>query len=250
MTAPIAVQLYSLREAAETNFEATIRRIAAMGYAGVETAGQYGGSPRAARALFDSLGLKVAGAHSPLPIGDNRSAVLDTLHELGAPVLVFPWIDPQHFRSIEGIQRVADQLNEANAVAQKNGLRLLYHNHDFEFIPLPDGSIPHHHLQQLVAPTVGFEIDTYWVKVAESDPAEVVRSLGTRAPLLHIKDGQINPKAPMLPIGEGAMDFPPIIAAAHADWLIVEFDQCATDIFEAVEKSLRYLVGKGLGHGK
>lgn len=248
MTSPIAVQLYSLREAAD--FEESVRRVAAMGYAGVETAGKYGVSPKSARALFDALGLQVAGAHSPLPIGDNKNAVLDTMHDLGTAVIVCPWADPQHFRSLEGIQRFADQLNEADAVARDHGLRLIYHNHDFEFIPLPDGSLPHHHLQRLTAPTVGFEVDTYWVKVGGSDPVEVVRDLGARAPLLHIKDGHIDPRAPMLPIGDGAMDFPSIVAAASADWLIVEFDQCATDIFQAVEKSFRYLVDKGLGHGR
>ena len=248
MIPPIAIQLYSLRETAD--FEESVRRVAAMGYAGVETAGQFGGSPKHARQIFDDLGLQVAGAHSPLPVGDNKNAVLDTMHDLGTTTIVCPWVDPQHFRSLDGIQRLAGQLNEADEVARDHGLRLLYHNHDFEFIPLPDGSIPHQHLQQLTAPTVAFEIDTYWVKVAGSDPVEVVRELGTRAPLLHVKDGHIDPRAPMLALGDGAMDFPSIVAAARAEWLIVEFDQCATDIFEAVEKSFRYLVEKGLGHGQ
>ncbi len=75
MTKPIAVQLYSLREALATDFDGTIRRVADIGYAGVETAGFAGTTPQHAAELFRSLGLTVPSAHSPLPLGDKRSEV-------------------------------------------------------------------------------------------------------------------------------------------------------------------------------
>ena len=80
---------------------------------------------------------------------------------------------------------------------------------------------------------------------------QVVEELGERAPLLHIKDGPCAAEKDMQAIGEGKMDFPPIIEASHGtcDWLIVELDRCETDMMEAVEKSYQYLVGNELARG-
>ncbi|MGD8857238.1 MAG: sugar phosphate isomerase/epimerase, partial [Chloroflexota bacterium] len=70
----------------------------------------------------------------------------------------------------------------------------------------------------------------------------------------HIKDGPAGPdtSADMVAVGDGNVDYPPIIAAADgsAEWLIVELDRCAGDMMTAVERSYRYLVGEGLGHGR
>ncbi|MGC8781906.1 MAG: sugar phosphate isomerase/epimerase family protein, partial [Anaerolineae bacterium] len=74
------------------------------------------------------------------------------------------------------------------------------------------------------------------------DPVQAIREAGPRATLLHIKDGPANTTDPMVAVGEGVMDFPAILkAASYAEWLIVELDRCATDMAEAVAKSVRYL---------
>ena len=100
-------------------------------------------------------------------------------------------------------------------------------------------------------PDVFFEVDVYWVQTAGQDPAQVVRRLGTRAPLLHVKDGPCQIEAPMTALGEGVVDIPGVVAAGSGsvDWLVVELDRCDTDIMEAIRKSYQYLVGKGLGRG-
>jgi sugar phosphate isomerase/epimerase len=74
------------------------------------------------------------------------------------------------------------------------------------------------------------------------DPVSVIKELGKRAPLLHIKDGPCEQGKPMTAVGKGKMDFPPILKVANfAEWLIVELDSCATDMLEAVKESLTYL---------
>jgi len=252
MTSPIGIQLYSVREALSQDYEGTIRRIAAMGYAGVETAGSFGASVASAAALYRSLGLKVMAMHAPLPVGEKKNQVLETAAALECKQLVCAWMPPERFQSVESIQKLCDELNDANTVAQANGLALAYHNHDFEFAPLPDGSIPHEHMAKFLAPSISFEIDMYWVKAAGSDPAAVIRRLGKRVPLLHVKDGPAKRGVPMQALGEGVVDLPAAIKAGEGNtqWLIVELDVCATDIFEAVEKSYKYLASKGFGHGK
>jgi sugar phosphate isomerase/epimerase len=83
MPAPIALQLYSLRELLAADYAAGVRKAAEIGYAGVETAGFPGTTPQAAAQLFQELGLTVCSAHSPLPLGDKQAEVLDTMAALG-----------------------------------------------------------------------------------------------------------------------------------------------------------------------
>jgi sugar phosphate isomerase/epimerase len=149
------------------------------------------------------------------------------------------------------IKQTCDLFNQAQAVADENGMTLGYHNHWWEFRRIEDRYIYQVMLEYL-DPAILFQIDTYWVQTAGVDPAQVVKELGPRASLLHIKDGPAVEREPQVAIGDGVLDFPAIIQAAGdtAEWLIVELDHCATDMLEAVEKSYRYLVREGLARGK
>lgn len=243
MTAPIGIQLYSVREKTAVDFEGTVRKIAEMGYAGVEPAGfPEGVPPEQAKKLFDDLGLTVSSAHSPMPLGENKQKVLDTMAAIACPHLVCPWIDPGYFVSVDKMKELADILNQANQAAVENGMKFSYHNHDFEYALL-DGSPAIYTLQKYLDPGIGFELDTYWIQVAGQDPAKVTARFGERSPLIHIKDGPATKEADMTAVGDGVVDVAAIIEAgkAHTEWLIVELDRCATDMMEAVEKSYRYL---------
>lgn len=252
MTKPIGVQLYSVRQALADQFEPTLRRVAAMGYAGVEFAGVYGQSPASAAALCRELDLQITSAHLPLPLGDARAQTLETAEALGIQTIVCGWLPSERFTALDSIKAVCDELNEADEIARANGLKLAYHNHEFEFQSLPDSTTPHAHMQSLCAPTLLFELDIYWARFAKVDPAAVIRELGARAPLIHVKDGDgIQRSDSMRPLGEGIVDIPTALNAADAaEWLIVELDSCAIDMFEALEKSIAYLQQKGLGHGR
>lgn len=242
MPAPIALQLYTVRDALAQDFEGVIRQIADMGYDGVETAGFRGTTPQAAARLFQELGLTVSSAHAPLPLGERQGEVLETMAALGCQRLVCAYLSPDEYRSLDQIKRNCDMLNEANAVAVANGLSFGLHNHWWEFEPV-EGQYPYHLWLEHLDPAVFFEIDTYWVKTAGLDPAAVVAEFGDRAPLLHIKDGPATKEEPMTAVGEGVMDFPAILRAAgdNPEWLVVELDRCATDMLEAVAKSYHAL---------
>lgn len=250
MTAPIALQLYSVREAMNKNFQETVTKVAQMGYAGVETAGFPNTTPKEAMKLFNQLGLKVCAAHISMPIGDKQAEVLATMEALGNPSLVVPWQPPELFESMDGLRKLAENLNEANKVAKANGFRLGYHNHHAEMHPI-DGKPALLALSEMVDPGVFFEVDTYWAQTGGVDAADLVRKLRTKAPLLHIKDGPCLKGEPMTAVGDGVMNIGAIVKAGkpHTEWMIVELDACATDIVEAVAKSYTYLVGKGFAYG-
>ena len=250
MTAPIALQLYTLREAAaEQGFETIVRQVAEMGYVGVEPAGFPGTTPEAAGKLFRELGLAVPSAHVALPVGDAKNEVLDTMAAIGSTMIV-SGKGPADFETLDKIKTTCELFNEASANAQAAGMSFGVHNHWWEYLKVGD-RYAYEIMLDLVDPAITFEIDTYWVQVAGPNPAEIVAQMGARSPLLHIKDGPANRQDPMQPIGSGVLDWPTIVQAggSHTEWLIVELDRCAMDMVEAVQQSYDYLVGEGLARG-
>lgn len=252
MSRPIALQLYTVRAQLAQDFRGTLEQVAAMGYAGVEMAGlPEGVTAVAARRLLADLGLAICAAHSPLPLGEEGQARLQTMADLGCHTLVCPWLPPQDYQTVDSIRRLCDRLNEAAAVAARHELTLAVHNHWFEFEPVA-GTRPYRLWLEWLDPHIQFELDTYWVRVGGVDPLAALAEMGARVPLLHVKDGPADaPASDMMAVGQGVMDYETIIpAAAAAQWLIVELDRCATDMMTAVQASYTYLTEKGLAHGR
>ncbi len=213
MSLPIALQLYTVRDSLAQDFEGTIRRVAEIGYAGVEPASFPGITPRDASQLFHSLGLKVPSAHLPLPLGEQEGEVLDTAFALGCARIVSGYIPPQEYSTLDGIKRVCERFNEANRAATEQGLSLGIHNHWWEFEAIAEG-YPYQLMLDLLERSIFFEVDTYWVKTAGLEPEAVLRELGARVPLLHIKDGPATQDASMVAVGEGSLNFPSILEAS------------------------------------
>ena len=250
MPAPIALQLYSVRDQLEKNFESVIRQLAETGYVGVETAGFPGTTPEKAAQLFKSLGLQVCSAHTGLPLGAEKNQVLDVAKLLGLKRIV-SGKGPDDFKTVDLIKKTCDLFNQSAQVAKENGLTFSIHNHWWEFQAL-DGKPVYKYMLEFLDKSVLFELDVYWVTTAGANPAAIVTELGTRAPLLHIKDGPCVIGQPMTAAGDGKVDIAGVAKAGAktAEWMIVELDSCATDMLAAVKKSHSYLTTKGFARGK
>jgi sugar phosphate isomerase/epimerase len=249
MTAPIALQLYTVREAMAEDFSGVVNKVADIGYVGVEPVFHLPVTPVEAAKLFQALGLAIPSAHVPLPIGEDKDKVLDFAAIMGCKYLV-SGKGPDDFRTLDQIKRTCDLFNQAHATAAESGLVFGVHNHWWEYLQV-EGRYVYQVMLEHLDPGVVFQIDTYWVQTAGPDPAQVVQEFGSRAPLLHIKDGPAVKDEPMLPIGDGVMDFSSIVkaAAGAVEWMIVELDRCDMDMIEAVDKSYQYLVGEHLARG-
>ena len=128
MPAPIPLQLYTLREAMAENFDGVVRKVAHMGYVGVEPAGFPGTTPEAGARLSRELGLKVPSVHTPLPIGEKKQEVLDTMEALGSRRIV-SGLGPDNYKTTDQIKASCDTFNEASAVAVEHGMTFGIHNH-------------------------------------------------------------------------------------------------------------------------
>jgi sugar phosphate isomerase/epimerase len=241
-----------VRDLLSQDFDGTIQRIAEIGYMGVEMAGVYGRSAVDAGRLCRSLGLAVTAAHLPLPVGDQRQQVIDTLGELGTTNLLCAWMPEERFQSVDSIKQVCEELNAGARAAQEADLTFGYHNHWWEPARL-DGRLVLDVMQDYLDPSVQFEVDVYWVKVAGYDPATLLTELGSRVRLVHLKDGPGVRDQPMTAVGQGVIDCRGVVEAAekiNANWLIVEMDQVAGDTMTAVSDSYLYLIGQGLAKGR
>lgn len=241
MARPISIQLYTLREQMPMDVAGGLERLARIGYAAVEPAGLYGLSARAFRGLLDASGLSAPSAHAHGRLGDE---LYDELAEVGCNTVVVASLPRDRFEDADGVKRAADVLNNAVDAAQRRGMRLGYHNHHFEFLNAVDGGTAYDAFVAQLRPEVVVEVDVYWAQTGGVDPVSLVRDLGARCTLLHVKDGPCTVSDPMLAVGDGVVDVPAVLAANDAvEVHVVELDRYDGDMWVPVERSRRYLAG-------
>ena len=242
------VQLYTLRDAGD-DLLTMVPKLGAMGYDGVEL---YGGQltgldPAEVLDVLGEAGMTVSSAHVGLgPDGTVDEAELDRLQAVGVDTVINPMIpelpDPG------AVAATAEQFAAAAAQLRHRGMTFGCHNHFWELKPLDDGRPALLHLYEQLDPAVVAEVDVYWAQVGGADAAALVAELGDRVRFLHVKDGPADdPGAPMVAVGAGVVDIPAILRANPAvEWHLVELDRCATDMYEAVAESRKYLATLGL----
>jgi sugar phosphate isomerase/epimerase len=247
---PVSVQLYSLREESAEDFDAVLTELAQIGFKGVEPFHLFGKSASELRQQVEDLGMRISSSHYPWANRSEPQVVIDTLGALGLDRAVGGFM-PDDFKDLAAIEATAETTNVLVETLKAAGIELALHNHWWEF-ELIDGRPGYHHFQELV-PDVLFEIDTYWAaNFGKCDPAVEVARVRERTPLLHIKDGPLQRDAANLPLGDGVMDIPDVIAAADPEvmeWLVIEFDKCDTDMMSAVKRSYQYMIENALGVG-
>jgi sugar phosphate isomerase/epimerase len=236
-------QLYTVRAEMGCDFEGTLRRVADIGYDEVEFAGLFGRDPADVRPLLKKLGLKAVASHVDWQrLRDAPDGLIKETKALGAQYMVLAWLPPEQRQALDQWRWWVSHLNTVGKMARKQGLRLAYHAHDFEYQPI-DGVRPIDLLEKGLNPKfVGFEMDVYWTVKGGGDPVALLRKYPGRFPLAHIKDiGKTD--VAMADIGDGRIDFAAIFkAAGPSDFkhMFVERDDGA-DPFATLERSLAYL---------
>ena len=252
----IGLQLYTVRKSIETDFEETMRRVADIGFLGIETYALPANiTLTRAAGVFKDVGLNILGMHTQLPVGAERDAVLRMAESYNCNRVIFAgWPEGEKYKTLDAMQHMEEVYNETGTFLEERGLHFGLHNHWWEF-EMHDGYYPFYYLLDHLDDRVFFEIDTYWVKTGGKDPAKVVSDFGARAPFLHIKDGPAikgESAYKQVPVGEGVLDFPAIVKAGaeNIEWMIVEFDEYEKDIFDGMRKSYAYLTKNGLAKGR
>lgn len=236
-----SLQLYTVREALKSDLRGTIGKIAALGYEAVEPFNFVA----LANELSDALathGLSAPSGHAPLLHADQEE-IFAAAKRLGISTVIDPHVLAENWQSEEDIAATAQSLNEAAGRAAAHGIRVGYHNHAFELEARIGGRSGLEVLAENLNPEVVLEVDTYWAAVGGEDVPALLRRLGNRVKLLHVKDGPLtkNDKE-QTAVGTGQMPvWDCIDAAASLETAVVELDDFDGDVFDAVRDSYTYL---------
>jgi sugar phosphate isomerase/epimerase len=242
-----SLQLYTLRNAIQEDLPGTIRKVAEIGFAQVEPYNFVATAHELGEALREN-GLTAPSGHAPL-LSQDQDQIFAAARELGITTVIEPFIPAERWKSAEDVQATAAQLNEAAKKGADYGVRVGYHNHQWELESIIEGRTALEYFADLLDPELVLEVDTYWVAVGGHDPVDILTKLGDRVKFIHIKDGPLttDTKA-QLPAGQGQVQILEVIAAAKSlEVGVVEFDDYAGDIFEGINESLSFLTASGEG---
>lgn len=242
MTMPVALQMYSVRDKTEKDMLGTLEKVAEIGYKGVEFAGFMDVPAKSMKARLESLGLKPVGSHTSMKLlKENLDEAIAYNLEIGNQYIICPF---NSYESREDYLRTAAFLEETGKKCRAAGLRLGYHNHDFEFKRY-DGEYGFDILFGKTTPeNLVAELDTGWAFNAGADPVEYLGRYKGRCPLIHVKDFLTRGERTFAEIGMGIIDIGAIIkaaAAAGTEWAIVEQDATSLPTLESVEISFNNL---------
>ena len=250
---PIALQLYTVREPLAQDPQGTLKAVAAMGYEGVEGNAPAGVSNRDFRAMLADLGLTLIGGGVRVgELLEDLDGVTARCRELGITHLM-TGIGGELRQSGGDWKGVVAKLREACRAATAAGLRILYHNHAFEFEAKVDGVYGFDYIFDAIpSGDIGAEIDVYWVHTGGEEPVAYIRRYAGRLPRLHVKDRASAPAdqvCPFAELGQGILDWDGIFRAAQeagVEWYVVEQDRCTRPPLESARMSLEFLRARGM----
>lgn len=215
---PVGLELYSVRDDLQKDLMGTVRSVAGMGYKCVEFYAPYfawtSDYAHQVRAELDDLNLRCHSTHngpdSFTAEGIGRAIELNNI--LGARYVVMA--DPGEVSGLDGWNRVAETLNQANARFKDHGLHAGYHNHDAEWKPIA-GRKPIELLAANTDSSVMLQLDVGTCLQAGSDPVAWVKSNPGRIRSMHLKDWSPKEGYSVL-FGEGVTPWKQLLAAAES----------------------------------
>ena len=244
---PIAIQLFSLRGEMANDFEGTLRKVKEMGYDGVEFAGLFDKTADEVKQLCEKIGLVPISAHVPYQSMAANPDLLKDYAAIGCKYVAIPYLTEEYRPGNDKFYEVIETAKLLGTKANELGMKLCYHNHDFEFAKI-DGEYALDILyKEIPKDLLETEFDTCWVNVGGENPCDYIRKYADRTNIIHLKDfvgrksenmyaligiddnekKEIQGEFDFRPVGYGVQDIPAIIKAAEdvgAKWLVVEQD--------------------------
>ena len=270
----VGIQLYSLRDAMEKDMDATLKAVKEMGYDYVEFAGYFGKSAEEVKAILDKYGLEAVSVHQAIGLFEEEGQkAVDYIKTLGVKYCAIPWYNVDEF--ISNWDATMDKFKNVSKLLGDNDIKLMYHNHDFEFNKINGEYILDRLYATLPEGVIMPQLDTCWVHYAGVNPSEYIRKYSGRIEVLHLKDfvceklgggpvyalidedgnemdkgNQEDNGFKQVPVGSGIQDWTSILTAAEdagVEYVIVEQDESKDrDPLDAAKMSREYLRTLGI----
>jgi sugar phosphate isomerase/epimerase len=231
----------------KNNPREALREIARLGYRELEFGGDFGmGIPTLKKFLKETGLVPLIGGTSMKAMDDTEQLKKDIeqCKALNKKYIVcyWPWTDDGNNKKLDDWKRVAEKLNKGGEICRKNGLPLLYHNHDIEF-KITEGQIPFDTLMANLDRNVNIELDLYWITKGEQSAVDFIRKYPGRYPVYHVKDMDHTDEKSFACVGEGRIDFAEIFKlnkTAGVKHFIVEHDK-PSNPQECITASAKFL---------
>jgi sugar phosphate isomerase/epimerase len=252
----VGLQLYTLRDYIGKDPKGVLAKVAKAGYQEVETYGYskekgfWGLSAKELKSALAANGLTTSAGHYGLDdfisgaSQDSLKADIEAAKACGQTYVVVPSLDSKSLTKVDDLKRVAGKLNEAGRLCKAAGLKLAYHNHNFEFKPV-DGTMLYDVLLKETDPTlVDFEMDIYWVVRAGQDPLKLIAQHPKRFTMWHVKDMEKADPEHNTEIGAGTIDFKKIFQQASTSGvkhIFMEQEYFAMDAYKSITQSAAYI---------
>ncbi len=241
----LSVQLYTLRQPLTDDLVGTLKAVKEIGFEFVELAGYQGKSAAELRTLLDDIGLKVSAGHWGLDAVKDVDQVTDEANTLGCKHVVLPWISEETYAA--GWVEFGKELEPLARAFDGKGIAFGYHNHAFEF---PDrGVSTFAQMWEQTEDILKAQLDLGWVAVAGEDPVAWLNKLGSRSPLVHLKDFSGNKESHDAEAGKGTINWDAVLAACAAnnvEFGAIEMDHTPDEPLISVRRSFEYFQSKGL----
>lgn len=248
---PYGVQLYTVRDEVSKGLPAILKAIRGMGYSEVESYWDVYNHPAAElRKMIQDSGLTIHSGHFNYEGLDSK---LDYAAELGLQFVICPMLPKEMWTSLDGFKKAAGQFNLWGERIRKMGMQFGFHNHNYEFRRFGETTGFDTLMSRTDPRLTCLEMDCYWITQAGRDPVRVMRDLGTRVKLLHLKDRKPGfPTSQQLdgsaehftPVGTGTIDWKAILTSAKKlgiERLYVEQDSGDRPPLEELRISIKNL---------
>ncbi len=216
--------LYTVRDGMTKDIDGTLKAVAEAGYKNIEAAGYANGKfynmePKEFKALLGKYKLKPISSHQGSVTFENVDQQIKDLKAAGFKYFVIP-VPPmgmfqydaaaRKMKTTATAKKMVDILTQLGKKCSDAGLKLLYHNHDFEFEPDAEGNVMLDYMIENTDPKyVNFQLDLYWATKAGKDPVAYFEKYPGRFTIWHVKD--MDDQGRFAPVGKGTIDFKRIL---------------------------------------
>lgn len=250
------LQLYTLREQLPKDPKGVIAKVAAAGYKEVELygfskdKGFWGLSASELAQVLKQHGLSAPSGHYGMDqlLGegklDDLDAAIEAAKTLGHQYVTMPYVNGKFRQTAADFKTIVTRLNLAAERVKKAGLKMAYHNHDFELLPVEGVLLYDVLLKETDPALVDFEMDLYWVVRAGQDPVNLFTQHPGRFTMVHVKDMDKQNSKLNTEVGKGSINFPAIFKQAKTAGIkhyIVEQENFAIDPYVSITESCAYL---------
>ncbi len=226
---------YTYRKSFAKDVGATLDTIKALGIVNMEFSNLFGRTAKDIKALLDERGMKCTSFGVGYPDLENKiDQVASNAKTLGAEFVRVAWVPHQGEFTLETAKKTVADFNKFGKTLKEQGLTFCYHNHGYEFQPVPaevasevkggsEKTLFDYIVQKTDPQYVSFEMDILWTFFPGQNPAEILKRYPTRFKLMHVKDlrkgveGNLSGGTPVendVALGTGQLNLPEILKAA------------------------------------